>query len=45
MLGVQGSGDVGKLKEFLDGGKYGRNWFTQMIACLLDDIIMIEEFT
>ena len=44
MLVVGGSGDFGKLEESLDDRKYGRDWFTRMITCFLDNILALEEF-
>ena len=44
VMGVQGSGDVGKPKEFFDFGKDDWNWFVRMITCLLDDSLVLEGF-
>ena len=44
MLVVGGSGDLGKLEDSLDNRKYGRDRFTRMITCFLDNILALEEF-
>ena len=44
MMGVGGSGDVIKLKEFFDDGKYGRDGFAWMISRLIKFFLALEEF-
>ena len=44
VLGERGSDNVDELKDLFDGGKDGRVWFERMITCLLDDILVIEDF-
>ena len=41
---VQGFSDVGKIEEFFDGGKDGHNQFSRMVSCLIDDVLLLEEF-
>ena len=38
------SRNVGKLKKFIDGGKYGCDWFLKMVRCLLDDVFALKKF-
>ena len=38
-----GSGDVGKLEKFFDGGEYGRYWVSRMVGCLLDNSLALEK--
>ena len=44
MLRVGGSGEVGELEKFFDGGKYGRDWVSKMVHNLLDDVLELKEF-
>ena len=44
VLCVQGSGDVRKLVELLDGRKDGRDHFLRMISCLLENLLALDEF-
>ena len=44
MLRVRGSGDVGKIDMFFDGGKDSTDWFSRMVQCLLDNFLALEEF-
>ena len=44
MLGVGCVGDIVKLEEFFDNGKYGRDGFAQMINGLIYHVIALEEF-
>ena len=45
VLRVGGSGDVGELEEFFDGGKYSPDWALRMVCRLLDNVIAFKEFT
>ena len=44
VLRVRGSVDVGKLDEFFDGGKDGRDQLSRMVSHLLDYAFALEEF-
>ena len=44
VLCVGVSVDVDELKNFFDGGKYGRNWVSRMICGLLEDFLVLEYF-
>ena len=35
--------DVSKLEEFLDCGEHGRDWFSRVVNCLLDNVFLFKE--
>ena len=43
VLPVWCSGDVGKIKKFLDGGEYGRDWVSSIVDRLLDGVFALKE--
>ena len=44
VLCVPDSGNIGKLKEFFNGKKYGRDRFASMVTRLLDGVLVLKEF-
>ena len=44
VLRVGGSGDVRELEKFFEGGKYGREWVSRVVCCLLDYVLALKEF-
>ena len=43
-ISIRCSGDVGELKKFFNGRKYGHNLFSRMLCCLIDDVLALETF-
>ena len=41
---VQSYGVVGKLEDFFEGGKDGRNLFSRMVSCLTGNVLALKEF-
>ena len=43
VLGVQRSGDIGKLEKFFNVKEFGSYWFSSIVDCLLDNIFALED--